>query len=84
MQYRRFGPTGLEVSVIGLGGMPLSIRAERPAEEEAISVILHAYACGVTFWDTADSYCLDQSEFGHNERLFGKALKRLAPADQHA
>ncbi len=77
MQYRKFGTTGWTVSAIGFGGMPLSINTSRPSEEDAIKVIHAAFDAGITFWDTADCYCLDAADFGHNERLFGKALAQL-------
>lgn len=69
-------PLGLglhEVSCVGLGGMPLSIPG-RPGEETAIRVIHASLDHGVTLIDTADVYCLDDSEIGHNERLVAKAL----------
>ncbi len=80
MHTRQLGKTGLTVSCIGLGAMPMSVPAKRPTEADAIGVIHHAIDCGVTFIDTADSYCLDDSEPGHNERLIGKALAELPPA----
>src|SRR5690606_23709592 len=58
---------------IGLGGMPLSIQG-RPDEAQAIAVIHAALDAGITFIDTADAYCLDDGEIGHNERLIAKAL----------
>lgn len=73
MQKRSFGPTSYEVSVIGLGGMPLSIQG-RPSQEDAIAVIHAALEAGVTLIDTADVYCLDDSDIGHNEQLIAKAL----------
>jgi aryl-alcohol dehydrogenase-like predicted oxidoreductase len=80
MQYRTLGSSGLQVSAIGFGGMPLSVAGDRPAEAEGIAVIHHAIDCGITFLDTADVYCRDSSEINHNERLFGKAIKQLPPA----
>ena len=80
MHTRQLGKTGLTVSCIGLGAMPMSVPAKRPTEADAIGVIHHAIDCGVTFIDTADSYCLDDSEPGHNERLIGKALAELPPS----
>ncbi|MEZ4384065.1 MAG: aldo/keto reductase [Nannocystaceae bacterium] len=65
--------TGLHVSAIGLGGMPLSI-AGRPPKVEATRVIHAAVEAGVTFIDTADVYCLDDDDVGHNERLIAAAL----------
>lgn len=67
------GPGGPEVSTVGFGGMPLSLDG-RPDEPDAIRVIHEALDAGVTLLDTADVYCLDETEYGHNERLFRKAL----------
>lgn len=79
MEKRRFGTTQYEVSAIGLGAMNLSI-ANRPSERESIAVIHAALDAGITLFDTADVYCLDDSELGHNERLIAKAL-RAWPGD---
>lgn len=65
--------TGLTVSAIGLGGMPLSLQG-RPPEAEAIRVIHTALEAGVTLIDTADVYCIDDADIGHNERLIAAAL----------
>jgi aryl-alcohol dehydrogenase-like predicted oxidoreductase len=72
MQTRRIGD--LAVSCVGLGGMPLSI-AGRPDEGDAVRVIHAALDAGMTFIDTADVYCLDDGDIGHNERLIAKALR---------
>ena len=53
--------------------MHLSI-TDRPVASDAIRVIHAALDHGVTLFDTADVYCLDHAEIGHNERLFAKAL----------
>ncbi len=73
MQKRAFGPTQYEVSVIGLGGMQLSL-AGRPSQGEAIEVIHASLDAGVTLIDTADVYCIDDADIGHNEQLIAKAL----------
>lgn len=65
--------TGLDVSAIGLGGMPLSL-AGRPLESESIRVIHAALEAGVTLIDTADVYCIDDHDIGHNEKLIAAAL----------
>ncbi len=79
---RALGPGGPEVSVLGLGGMPLSI-AGRPDEAQAIAVIHASLDAGVSLIDTADVYCLDHTDIGHNERLVAKALRtwRGSPED---
>jgi aryl-alcohol dehydrogenase-like predicted oxidoreductase len=70
---RPLGPGAPDVSAIGYGGMHLSI-VDRPTESDAIRVIHAALDHGVTLFDTADVYCLDHTDIGHNERLFAKAL----------
>ncbi len=62
------------VSVVGYGGMHLSL-TDRPTESESIRVIHAALDAGMTLIDTADAYCLDASETGHNERLIARALR---------
>lgn len=74
MKTRRLGSSGLDVSCIGLGGMPMSITG-RPSESDALRVIHAALDAGVTFIDTADVYCIDHSDIGHNERLIARALR---------
>ncbi|MAQ18261.1 MAG: aldo/keto reductase [Sandaracinus sp.] len=69
-----FGPTGLETTVIGLGGMPLSIQG-RPDRAEALRVIHAALDAGMRLIDTADVYCLDDDDIGHNEALIAEALR---------
>ena len=81
MRYRSFGSTGWQVSAIGFGGVPLSF-GERPSEERAIEVIQHAVACGIDVFDTADSYCRDETDFGHNERLIGRGLALLGSGER--
>ncbi|BAT56216.1 aldo/keto reductase [Nostoc sp. NIES-3756] len=73
METKQLGKTGVSVSAIGLGGMPMSIY-NRPPESDSIPVIHRALDLGITFIDTADSYCKDESDKHHNERLIYKAL----------
>ena len=62
------------VSVVGYGGMHLSV-TDRPPEADGVRVIHAALDAGMTLIDTADAYCLDESETGHNERLIARALR---------
>jgi aryl-alcohol dehydrogenase-like predicted oxidoreductase len=64
---------GHKVSAIGLGGMPMSLEG-RPDEKQSIRTIHAALDGGVTLIDTADAYCLNDKEIGHNERLIAKAI----------
>jgi aryl-alcohol dehydrogenase-like predicted oxidoreductase len=72
--------TGLKVNPIGLGAMPLSI-AGRPDEIEALAVIEAFVEVGGDFIDTANVYCLDDADIGHNERLLDRALRRIGKRD---
>ena len=74
MKTRKLGGSGLEVSAVGIGGMYMSIQG-RPSESDAVRTIHAAFDAGVTFVDTADVYCLDQRDIGHNERLVARALR---------
>jgi aryl-alcohol dehydrogenase-like predicted oxidoreductase len=60
-------------AMIGLGCMRLSTSPERD-HASAIRVIHAALDSGATLLDTADAYCIDDSETGHNERLVAEAL----------
>lgn len=75
METKQLGNTDVTISAIGLGGMPMSL-SSRPPESEAIAVIHRALDLGITLIDTADSYCKDESDKHHNERLIHKALQQ--------
>src|SRR5271166_5037147 len=70
---RPLGPDGPRVNPVGFGGMYLSLDG-RPAEAQALRTLHAALEVGVTFIDTADVYCIDDGEIGHNERLIARAL----------
>jgi aryl-alcohol dehydrogenase-like predicted oxidoreductase len=74
MNTRALGASGLTVGAVGLGCMYLSIR-DRPSEDEAVRTLHAAIDAGMTLLDTADAYCLDQRDVGHNERLIARALR---------
>ena len=74
MKTRPLGKTGLTVSAVGLGCMYLSL-SERPDEDTAVRTIHAALDAGVTLLDSADVYCLDHRDLGHNERLIARALR---------
>ncbi|MDG4554198.1 MAG: aldo/keto reductase [Candidatus Competibacter sp.] len=78
---RELGHTGLSVKAIGLGAMPLSIDG-RPSEARALAVIEAFVAGGGDFIDTANVYCLDDDDIGHNERLIQQALREIGATDQ--
>jgi predicted aldo/keto reductase-like oxidoreductase len=63
MNYILFGKTGLTVSELGFGGIPI-IRLD---EEAAVAVLRRAYESGITFYDTANAY-------RDSEKKIGRAL----------
>jgi len=63
MEYRPFGQTGLDVSVLGFGAMRIP---DKP-EDEVAELLNRALDLGITYIDTAPGY-------GNSEELIGKAL----------
>jgi predicted aldo/keto reductase-like oxidoreductase len=59
------GKTGLKVTKLGFGGIPI----QRVREGQAVQVVLHAIERGVDFIDTSRAYTT-------SERRIGKALRR--------
>ena len=59
--------------LIGMGCMRLSTERDRD-DARAIAVLHAAFDAGANFLDTADVYCLDHTEIGHNERLIARAM----------
>lgn len=71
MQQRSIGDR--RVGAIGLGAMPMSVD-DRPPRGQAINAVHAALDAGITFIDTADAYCIDAGEIGHNEQLVAEAV----------
>jgi aryl-alcohol dehydrogenase-like predicted oxidoreductase len=55
-----FGDTGMVVSPVGCGGIPIM----RLGRAEAIEVIRHAFESGVNFYDTANIYKSSEEKLG--------------------
>ncbi len=77
MKQRSLGSTDIRINEIGYGAMHLSIDANlRPSEEESVKLLQGIVdELNVNFIDTADAYCIADTEVGHNERLIAKALQ---------
>lgn len=76
MEKRKLGK--LVVSPIGMGCMGFSHGyGDIPDEAYSVEAIRKAYDFGCTFFDTAESYGPnhDPANYGHNERIVGKALE---------
>jgi uncharacterized protein len=63
MRYIPFGKTGLTVSEVGFGGIPI-IRLD---EDRAVIALRRAYESGITLYDTANAY-------RDSEKKIGRAL----------
>lgn len=64
MEYRDLGQTGLKVSAMGFGGIPI----QRVNQEEANEIVRVAIEKGINFFDTARGYT-------DSEAKLGRALK---------
>lgn len=80
MKTRKLGKTDITVNSIGLGAMPLSL-AGHPDKEDAYEVIKSFVEQGGDFIDTANVYCVDKNNIGHNERLVFRCLKKMDVLD---
>lgn len=63
MRYQKLGKTGLTISELGFGGIPIM----RLPLGDAVSVLHRAYDRGITFYDTANAY-------GRSEEFVGAAF----------
>ena len=63
---RKFGKTGLEVSIVGLGGGRVGTQRD---EAEALRTIRHSYETGVNYFDSAAA-----GAYGLSQRRYGIAL----------
>jgi len=80
MHYRTLGQTGIDVSEVGLGAMPLGGMVSQADgtrfgwtgtdDDESIALIHRSEALGVNLIDTAEAY-----GNGHGEMMVGKALQ---------
>jgi predicted aldo/keto reductase-like oxidoreductase len=70
MKTTRLGKTGLQVSKIGFGGIPI----QRLTEEEAVKVVQRCLDLGVTLIDTANSYTTSEERIG--KALAGSGVQR--------
>jgi predicted aldo/keto reductase-like oxidoreductase len=71
MRYVMLGRTGLEISELGFGGIPI-IRLDR---DSAIQVLRRAYDKGITFYDTANAYRDSEDKIGKAfEGIRGKII----------
>ncbi|BBB89488.1 MAG TPA: aldo/keto reductase [Methylomusa anaerophila] len=60
MKYRILGRTGLEVSEVGFGGIPIL----RLPTDEAVQILRYSFDKGITFYDTANAYRDSECKIG--------------------
>ena len=60
MRYLTLGKTGMKVSEVGFGGIPII----RLSMEDAVAVLRRAVERGVTLFDTANLYMDSEEKFG--------------------
>ena len=82
MRYTKFGPTGMDVSVICLGCMSFGDPARGKQgwslpETESREIIKGALDAGINFFDTANVY-----SGGSSEEITGRALADMADRDE--
>lgn len=62
-----------ETRTVAIGCMRLSTDPDRD-DDRSVELLHAAFDAGATLLDTADAYCLDERDSGHNERLIARAL----------
>ncbi|GII85791.1 aldo/keto reductase [Sphaerisporangium siamense] len=81
MRTRELGGTGMAITTVGFGswavGGPGLMGWGTQSDDESIAAIHHAITRGVNWIDTAAVY-----GFGHAEKVVGRALAALPPADR--
>jgi aryl-alcohol dehydrogenase (NADP+) len=82
MRYTKFGPTGMDVSVLCLGCMSFGDPARGKhgwslPETESREIIKQALDAGINFFDTANAY-----SDGSSEEIVGRALAEMANRDE--
>lgn len=56
----RLGKTGMTVSKLGFGGIPI----QRVSENETVAVVQRCLDLGITFFDTANAYTTSEARIG--------------------
>jgi aryl-alcohol dehydrogenase-like predicted oxidoreductase len=74
MLYRKFGKTGWQVSVIGMGTWNIGNQWGNIEEDVALATVRGAFEHGVNLFDTAEAYGIPQ---GLSEERLGKALQGI-------
>ena len=73
------GKTGLEITRLGFGGIPI----QRVSEKEAVETVIHAVESGVDFIDTSRAYTTSETRIGIALRETGKDVVLATKSQQH-
>jgi len=68
MKTKLLGNTGMEVSVVGFGGIPI----QRLTQDETTKIILECRKCGINFIDTARGYTVSEEYIGNALKIAGR------------
>ena len=80
MKSVKLGKTGLQVSRVGLGGIPI----QRLSEDEAVKVVQRCLDLGITFLDTANGYTTSEERIGKALAASGRRQERAIIATKSA
>jgi predicted aldo/keto reductase-like oxidoreductase len=78
LKKRVLGKTGLLVTEMGFGGIPI----QRVSEEEAVNVVRRCYELGINYFDTARGYTTSEERIG--KALEGVREKVYVASKSHA
>ena len=73
------GKTGIKVTRLGFGGIPI----QRVSETEAVETVIHAIDRGVDFIDTSRAYTTSEARIGIALRETGKDIVVATKSQQH-
>jgi len=85
MQYRRFGRTGRELSVITLGGMRYRAAGGKPREDAPDEAVEHCARITEMALDAGINHIETAYGYGKSEHVYGKALNEVlkVPRDRY-
>lgn len=75
----KLGKTGIKVTRLGFGGIPI----QRVSEKEAVETVIHAVDRGVDFIDTSRAYTTSETRIGIALRETGKDVVVATKSQQH-
>ena len=77
MQYVNFGTTGLQISRLGFGGIPIQ-RIDQPGTRK---LLIAAHKAGINYIDTARAYTVSEAWIGQSLEEAGLPVQPADPPD---